>query len=249
MRIVNRKLHLITGKESTLTLFRNSRDLSTAPSTILVIENLFGSPASCRPVYENDNTGIYSEPAAGSRPIKPQNRIYYGIHKALHANLAGPGLADLATRFIANLITEIEQDTNIGFDEWVEIPDLYAHIQKMIFKSSTSALCGPYFFSLNPDITEDFWKFDSSAPGLFKLLPRFMIPESFAVRDKLHASVKKWHRHANEHFDWNDEELDKEQWEPYFGAKIMRERQRLNLAIEGFNADAIAATDLGMIWA
>lgn len=247
-RILNRKLHLISGRENTLALFKYSRDTTTAPSTIIVIENLFGSPASKRYIYEQDDTGVQAEPLLGSRPLATHNRIYYGTHKNLHANLAGPGLAHLAENFVKNLSAEVEQDKSVGFDEWVDIPDLYSFIRDKVFKASTSALCGPHIFRLNPTLTADFWKFDSYAPKLFKALPRWMIPEAYSVRDSLHTQVKKWHKFANEHIDVNSNELADVQFEEYFGAKVMRERQQLFRRIDDFGEDATAAGDLGMLW-
>jgi hypothetical protein len=232
-----------------MSLFKNSRDVSTAPSTVLVMENLFGSPASVRHIFREDDTGINVEPLPGSRPLAPHNRIYFGIHKTLHTNLAGPGLADLATRFVANLVTEIEKDESIAFGTWTEIPDLYAFVQKKIFRASTSALCGPYLFNLNPTFTEDFWEFDAAAPTLFKAIPRWMAPRAYRVRDRLHTSVKKWHAFAIEKFDWTNENLEEVIWEENFGAKLMRERQKISKLIDGFNENAMAANDLGLIWA
>jgi hypothetical protein len=247
-RILNRKLHLISGRENTLALFKNSRDTTTAPSTLIVIENLFGSPPSKRYIYAQDDTGIQAEPLPGSRPLPDHNRIYYHTHKILHANLAGPGLACFADDFVENLSAEIEQDKTVGFNEWVDIPDFYSFIRDKVFKASTSALCGPYIFLLNPTLTADFWKFDSYAPSLFKALPRWMIPEAYKVRDSLHAQVKKWHKFSNEHVDVNSKELADVQFEEYFGAKVMRERQQLLKGIDDFGEDAAAASDLGMLW-
>jgi hypothetical protein len=128
-RILNRKLHLISGRDSTLALFKNSRDTTTAPSTVIIIENLFGSPPSKRYIYEQDDTGVLAEPLPGSHPLATHNRIYYGTHRTLHANLAGPALAHLAEDFMKNLSTEIEEDKSVGFDEWVDIPDFYSFIR------------------------------------------------------------------------------------------------------------------------
>lgn len=248
IRILNRKLHLISGRENTLALFKNSRDTTTAPSSIIVLENLFGSPSSKRYIYERDDTGIQAEPLPGSRPLPLHNRIYYNVHKTVHTSLSGPGLAHLAEDFVKNLRVEIEQDRSIGFEEWVEIPDFYSFVRDKVFNASTSALCGPHILRLNPTFTADFWKFDSFAPKLFKALPRWMIPKAFKVRDSLHEQVKKWHRFANMHVDVNSKELADVQFEEYFGAKIMRERQQLFKGIDGYGEDAAAANDLGMLW-
>jgi hypothetical protein len=147
---------------------------------------------------------------------------------------------------MALLETEL-LNLNIG-DEWTDIPDLYSVIQNSVFKASTTAICGPHLFNLNPDLVTDFWYFDNCLPGLFKNLPRWMIPKSFKIRDKLKNSILKWHNHANKHYDWNDPEAAKLEWEEYFGARIMRERQKDWSGINGMTEEAKAASDLGMVW-
>jgi hypothetical protein len=51
------------------------------------------------------------------------------------------------------------------------------------------------------------------------------------------------------HIDVNSKELAYVQYEEYFGAKVMRERQQLFKGIDDFGEDAAASSDLGMIWA
>jgi hypothetical protein len=246
IRVLNQKLYYISGAESVLAMFRASRDVTTTPSAILVLENAFGSPKSMRFVFTRDNTGIFVQPLEGSNHLEPHDRVFHLIHKTLHNNLSGNGLTDLASRFMTLLEVGLSK-LDVG-DEWVDIPDLYSLIQHKVFEASTTAVCGPHIFNLNPDFTTVFWEFDTHLPGLFKGLPRWMIPKAFSVRNKLKNAVMKWHNYANEHFDWNDPELAKQEWEEYFGAKLMRDRQREHNRVEGMNTEGIAANDLGMIW-
>lgn len=156
-------------------------------------------------------------------------------------------MAELATRFTSNLKLELEANKSIGYEEWVEIEDLYSFIRDMIFRASTNALCGPHLLRLTPSFVADFWEFDSYSPKLFKDFPRWMIPKAYEVRDKLHKGMKKWHGFARDGYDWKLE--DEGLWEEFFGAKVMRDRQMMFRAVEGMSDDAIAAVDLGMIWA
>ena len=246
MRIVNQQIYYVSGAESVLSMFRGSRHLTTVPSSLLVIENGFGMPSNAMQPLRRDNTGILEQPLPNSNPIEPHNRIWHLTHKQLHRNLAATGLAALAREFVTRLEAELD-GLGIG-DEWTDVPDLYAVIQSTIFTASTTALCGPKIFALNPDFCKDFWVFDSELPGLFKSLPRWMIPKGFRIRDKMHASIMKWHKWAVENYDWKDEQLAKEEWEPCFGSKLMRERCREYRKIDGYTAEGRAAMDLGMIW-
>ncbi|PVH80017.1 cytochrome P450 [Cadophora sp. DSE1049] len=247
IRVLNRKLHFISGSESVLAIFKGSRDLTTAPASILVLENAFGSPASTRHVFERDNTGVFTQPLEGSNNLEPHNRVFAITHRSLHGHLQGTGLKELATRFMYFLEAELSA-LDISHDEWTAVPDFYDLLKKSVFKASTIALCGPTLFELNPELTDDFWEFDTHIAKLFKNLPRWLIPRSFAVRDKLKASISKWHVYAGERFDHGDEALQNLEWEELFGTRLMRTRQTDFASIDGYNEEAIAASDLGMIW-
>ena len=247
VRVLNTKIHLVSGQTHILSLFRASRDLGTAPTNVLILENLFGSPKADRHVYERDDTGIHAEPLEGNCDMKSCNRIFYGLHRTLHANLAGPGLAELATRFTNNLKLELEANNRIGYEEWVEIEDLYGFIRDMIFRASTNALCGPHLLRLTPSFVADYWEFDSYSPKLFKDLPRWMISKAYEAKDKLHEGMKKWQGFARDGYYWKLE--DERLWEELFGTKVMRDRRMMFRAVEGMSDNAIAAVDLGMVWA
>ena len=68
-------------------------------------------------------------------------------------------LVVLASKLVSYLETELDA-LDIG-DEWTEVPDLYAMIQKVIFTVSTAPLCGPHFFALNSNFIDEFWAFDA----------------------------------------------------------------------------------------
>lgn len=245
--MANRKIYIVSGITNVLTLFRSSRELTTAPSTIFVLESAFGSPETDRHLYTRDNTGIYKEPLEGTGPVAPHNRVFHLTHQTIKRNLVGLPLVDLIDHFVKNLAVEL--DHAITSDDWVDIPDFYGLVQATVFKASTTAIYGPHIFSLNPTFAEDFWNYDQRLPNLFKNLPRFLIPKAYAVRDRLHAAIMKWHKHADEHIDWEDPELPGKEWEEYFGARIMRERAKDFRGLDGTSEQMHAASDLGMLWA
>ena len=246
IRVLNQKLYYISGSQSSLALFRASRDTTTTKASTLIVENAFGSPPSVRPALQRDNTGLSTQPLEGSNPIDPQDRIFYLNHKTVHTYLSGNGLIDLASRFMTSLEGEL-LNLDIG-DEWIDVPDLYSIIQNSVFRASTTGFYGPHMLGLNPDLVADFWYFDTCLPGLFKNLPRWMIPKSFKIRDKLKNCFLKWQKHANQHYDWNNPEVAKLEWEEYFGAKIVREHQRNWGGVKGMTDEGMAASNLGFLW-
>lgn len=137
---------------------------------------------------------------------------------------------------------------DIGYDEWVELPDIYALIQATVFKASTIALCGPHLFTLNPTFTEQFWEFDHHITKLFKQVPRWLTPKSYEIRDKYRSSVKKWLDYAYDHADPNDNGFVSTEWEEYFGARVMRDRNKDLGGVDGMTREARAGDDAAMIW-
>ena len=96
---------------------------------------------------------------------------------------------------------------------------------------------------------EDFWEFVASVPTLVKGLPYWMSPKPYRVRCRLLDAIKKWHKMAHEHSDCTKTGANDPEWEPYFGSKFMRTRQEYTRGMDFMNADALAAEDLGLIFA
>ncbi|PQE18726.1 hypothetical protein CJF30_00009709 [Rutstroemia sp. NJR-2017a BBW] len=198
IRVANQQYFFISGAQSILRFFRTSRELSTAPAAVAILENVFGSPPETASILINDNTGFSVQPLEGSNPIPQDQRYHHIIHNTIHTNLMGVGLADLASRYLENLEKELDELSGVG--------------------------------------------------GLIKGLPRFLVPSSYRVRDRLIEEIMKWHEFAESHIDRKDEELEKKLWEPYYGSKLVRDRARELSQIKGYNDKARAANDLGLIW-
>lgn len=246
IRVADQTLYFVSGADFVQGLFRSSRDLTTNPSTIRVLNNTFGWPTKELNILTRDESGFQAQPRAGTPHIEHHNRIYHHVHQTLHNNLSGTGLADLGPRFAANLEKELDK-LEVG-EEWVEIENFYAIVQKVGFDASVGAICGPHFQRLNPDFTAEFWEYDSRMTYLFKNIPRFLVPRAYELRDKLRTDIIKWHRFARERVDPEDPEIAKLEWEEYFGSRLMRERAMHSAKVDGMSEEASAANDLGMIW-
>ncbi|KAL8732665.1 MAG: hypothetical protein Q9166_002641 [cf. Caloplaca sp. 2 TL-2023] len=102
--------------------------------------------------------------------------------------------------------------------------------------------------ALNPSIADDLWAYDSGIPDLVKGLPRWWASDSYSKRDHILQSIKTWHAHARENFDRSQIGPDGD-WDTQFGSRFIRERQRSFPQMDGMDDDAMAASDLGAIWA
>jgi hypothetical protein len=134
-------------------------------------------------------------------------------------------------------------------DEWITMPDLYTFLQYEVFNAAVEALCGQYLLTQYPGFVDDFWEFDQSVPTLFKGLPRWLTPRPYKVRQRLLDAIKSWHRVAREYSDFTKSGPNDAEWDPYWGSKLMRARQHYTTGMHFMNADALAAEDLGPIFA
>jgi len=146
------------------------------------------------------------------------NRFHHNNHKIHSTYMSGSSLADLGARFLANADIELKS-LDIG-EEWTNIEDFNVIVQKTLFRASVTAIFGPHLLRLNPRFVEDYWLWDQSIASLFKGYPRWLIPKVYEARERLIEGIEKWHRHGEEHFDWEDEEVAKTEWEEYFGSKL-----------------------------
>ena len=108
-------------------------------------------------------------------------------------------------------------------------------------------MCGPIFLAIIPGLVDDFWTFITHIPTYTRILPKWFNPEAYRVRDKVIAAVKNWLRFAFEKSGLS--KPDDPIWDPYWGAKIMKERFTYAHKMSGMTTDARASEDLAIIFA
>lgn len=240
------KLHLVAGADHLSALFRASKSMSTKAGVLLALENIFGTPSKAISFYAADDSGVNSTPAPGSQ-IKPEHRLNFFQVRAAHKHLAGNGMVQMTERFLTVLGRRIE-NSQIG-DEWTEMPDLYTFLQHEVFNAAVEALCGEHLLTQYPGFVDDFWEFDRSVPTLFKAFPRWLTPRPYKTRQRLLDAIKRWHKFARDHSDFTKIGPEDDEWDPYWGAKLMRARQNYTTGMHFMSADALASEDLGLIFA
>ena len=209
---------------------------------------LIGLPNGDYSLYDADDSGIRSTPAPGSH-VEPRNRINFLRHTATAKFFNAPNVNEMTSRFLDRLGSQLAELEDIG-TEWVEYPDFSDFIHKQVFRAATYSMCGPYLLSLNPSFVEDFAEYISYLPTYVKAVPRWMNPRAYAVRERLLEAYKKWHKFAREHSPLEDQGRDTwKAWEPYWGTRLMRERNLYAVKSDGMSADSCAAEDLGILFA
>lgn len=211
-----------------------------------MIKSVLGAPDHIHPFYLGDNSGQLLKAIPGSQ-VPPESRIRYFHYKVAHEHLAGMNGTRLGERYMDILSRNLSNDTGIG-SEWVELPDLWLFIRTLVFRASTEAICGSFLLSLNPTLAEDFWAFNHNVPKLLKGIPRWLAPGAYRSRDKMLIAIKKWHNFANSHSDGYKTGPDDPEWDPYFGSKYIKARQKFLNEIEVMDDDCRASEDLGFLF-
>jgi hypothetical protein len=205
---------------------------------------MFGMPKPALSVYSADDSGPYRKPHPDSN-VAPHNRVDHLTHEILSHAFTGPALAPTFVRFTESFEKSIG-GLAIG-TEWVEYEDLTSFFREHVGRSIIECLFGPSILKINPQFMDDLWTFDTIVPGLAKRFPRFLIPNAYRVRERLLEQIKKWYVYARanfaEHTIYQDGDGD-----PYWGSEMARRRQKVLLSFDGQCDDAIAATDLGLMW-
>lgn len=122
---------------------------------------------------------------------------------------------------------------------------LVAWIKSAMFKASGIAFMGTRVFEEIPDYEQQFWQFDCVMLGLYFGLPRFVTPSAFRIRDNMVSSFERFHEKLQA--EGKEKPVDPEGevvWEPTYGSRANRARQRLHQTIKLSNRGR-AGLDLG----
>jgi hypothetical protein len=210
------------------------------------LQNVFGMPKRALAAYRADNSGSHRRPHPDSN-VAPHNRVDFLTHQILFKAFGGSGLNTSFER-CAGILRRNLESLAIPEDDWVEMPDMWAFFQAQMGTAMLEGLYGSTLSRLSPGFLQDLWAFDKATPKLAKLMPKFMIPEAYQVRARLLEAIRRWHDHARQHFDESSIAADGDA-DPYWGSHMVRSRQKVLLEVDGQDYDAIAAADLGLIWA
>lgn len=226
---------VISGPEAVVAFFRENKRLSATSRSLTVMTNAFGCPAHLVDQFKSRTT-------ADGRP-DPVEEL---IHRCFQSSLSGPGLDALTERFQTRLSTTLAENGPPA-GRWVAIPDLGEFVHNQVFLAVTHEFFGPYMLTLNPTIAEDFWEFNACVRSLFMGLPSLLIPQAYQLRDKMVMNILRWQRHAMEHCDVDA--IPEVDWEPYYGSKVVRERQILLNKRGIMDERARAAENFAFMWA
>ncbi|KAF2490621.1 cytochrome P450 [Lophium mytilinum] len=211
---------------------------------VYVLDHFFGMRSAALKVYRADDSGPFRKPHSGSTVLE-KDRVGYITHSVLLTGLTGVGLGPFTTRTVGGMLGRVKGLETGVVGGWVEKPDLFTLMVEVIGRSVMEALAGPAFLELNPSFVDEFWEFDKTIPWFGHGIPAFLMPRATRRRERLKAMMIKWHRYARERCEEGTEVNGDLAW----GSSLMRDRQETLGIVDGLDEDAMAAVDLGLVWA
>ncbi len=245
VRFLGKEHYFVQDRHSVAALWKQNKLSSPIEPYILVLKYFFGMKKDALSIYEKDDSGPFHKPFPGSK-VETRNRIDYITHREILKGLTGGGLEPLTKRTAKAIVRRMD-NTAVGHD-WVEYPDLMKFFQELVGTSIMEHLASPALFELNPNFSDDFWKFDKFLPKFAKGIPDFLVPGSAQVRKSLLDGLKKYYIHARTYYSTSSLDADGD-FDPYWGSSLIKARQNTLLAVDNQDDDSIASADLGLIWA
>jgi hypothetical protein len=165
-----------------------------------------------------NSLGMSAEDALKSFPsdLNPKTSL---TTERIHANLL---LSTAAVNTLTDRFIEVFQKRLLDadfVDDGLEV-NLYQWIREQAFHASMVSLGGTKLLEMFPEISTDFWTWDEGLVGMLFGTPRIFARAAYAARDILVDKLEKW---LTTGYATPVDESDPD-WEPTFGAKVMRKR-------------------------
>jgi hypothetical protein len=165
-----------------------------------------------------NSLGMSAEDATKAFPsdLNPKTSL---TTERIHTNLL---LSTAAVNTLTDKFIEVFQERLLEADisEDGFEANLYQWIREQVFHASMVSLGGTKLLDMFPDISIDFWTWDEGLVGMLFGTPRLFARAAYAARDTLVDKLEKWLAAG---YAAPVDESDPD-WEPTFGAKVMRKR-------------------------
>ncbi|KXX82197.1 Cholesterol 7-alpha-monooxygenase [Madurella mycetomatis] len=192
--------------------------------------------------FTGDKSGRGRQPAPGTEHVPVERRYWFGYHH-VHSEYLGrtESLQPIAASYHRGLSLSLDERYTVG--EWTTV-SIIEFCRYQVAECAIAALFGPGILELNPGLIDAFWEFDSNISALTLALPRWLSPKSYRAKDRYYGMIGKHVGAARASFDWGGKASEAD-WEPMFGARIIRELFKW-FRDAGFH-DEVAIGALGML--
>jgi hypothetical protein len=240
------KCYIISGAENIQSLFKMSRYLSSDQLERQILVSVFS-------LSEHD-IKIFQQPARDDEgkvtDMGKRNRMF-DIEKVYQDCLLLPQAANALTGKFMEVFGQVLENAceippnpedNNEEAEWTTV-NFYEWLKGHMFTASTMAFMGSRVLELNPRFAQDFWVFDENMLKLVYGIPRFLARSGHEARDHLVEGAIQWLEDAKSEGDIGNTE----DWDPYFGSRFMREREKLDRKM-GLSCRSRAGIKIGLLF-
>ena len=187
LNFLRKDIYVVSGAEYLNAIWKNTKGLTSTNGINIALRNMFDTPRRDMLFFEADKSGITHDPHPQSS-TRPEDRVFYLMHKATVDCLAGSHVTIATERFQAALERRIK-NVLIGYN-WLEVDDLYSFLRPLVSNSTIEAMCGANFLKMFPDFVDNFWSFNRRMPKLLQGWPRWMMPKTWQARDRCISTME-----------------------------------------------------------
>ena len=243
LKLMGNTLYFIAGRENIKKIQKYQGNITDPGIQTFCLIRVFGMAKTATAAYDKDDSGIQAKPTTGSS-VTPNNRIDFHTHANFVKMLSGDGLNTLFQRWYASFTRRLTS-MDIG-NEWFEGRDFEKTWMLPLTAALNEAMAGEVLEHVSPTFTEEFIEFLPYVHKLFKGYPEWCIPRGITLRNRLNEACKTWHSIARACFKSSD--VDASGADRWWGVPTMRERQSIFGAVDGWDHDAKASSDFGLLW-
>ena len=245
LKLLSRELYLISGPSNINLLWKNSDTFTPKAVQLVGMRNVLKLNPNGARFCESDDSGRGPRPHPSSN-VKFENRIWFHTHDSAAIYLSGLHLKPLVADFQHRLGSRMDSITLD--DQRMEFADLYGFLYDLLSPTQIDTLFGTSFLAMNPNFAFDFREFHRGLPYLLRGYPRWLSPKAWDARERCLESIKGWHAFCREKKRTGEVQSDEERT-LFYGSRYIENRQAMHSKMKALDADAIASSELGVIWA
>ena len=155
------------------------------------------------------------------------------------------GVDHLTDKFIA-VFKDTVRDWKRQQNESGSEVHLNVFLREVMFTASTTSFLGSRILDEYPELCSDFFDFDTDFMALFFGVPKLFKPRPYRLRERLLPKITSWLEEGWNVMDKN-EIPDECWWEPVFGSRFFRTRERL-FKDQGMTIKGRASTHLASLF-
>jgi len=185
--------YFTTGSSNILTMFKNSRVMSTEEIFLEVNRSVGGLGSRDVKVFNDDESGPFAKPwdflSHDGKGKEGAPRIWRAVHEAHMSVQSGKSLRALSEVFAKEFEWVLDSyDKEViarRKDDWDTTSLYYGLFRNLMSTASTRALMGTKIFDYEPNVVTDFWEWFNGFLPLFFGMPRLFYPKVYAAKDRL----------------------------------------------------------------